>query len=388
MKEPNDFNSRPSARGDSVHGDLAFSFREFQFTPLREGRLHEASLMLANSFISIHAPPRGATASKQGLSLIVVISIHAPPRGATFLLAHFSLALIFQFTPLREGRPFSRHSFASPSHFNSRPSARGDVHGIRRERFRGFQFTPLREGRRLGQASGNVPKDFNSRPSARGDNKKTARVWLELRISIHAPPRGATKRNGKDSPTRRHFNSRPSARGDCITIGAIGSRDEFQFTPLREGRHTAEEAYKAALNFNSRPSARGDEEAESKAYKAATNFNSRPSARGDFGSWFCECTACNFNSRPSARGDFWHVSACLSQTISIHAPPRGATSAKIAMYCRDIFQFTPLREGRPLTAEADASPCIFQFTPLREGRRQKICNFCKSFVQPLQISMA
>lgn len=30
----------------------------------------------------------------------------------------------------------------------------------------------------------------------------------------------------------------------------------------------------------------------------------------------------------------------------------------------------------------------FQFTPLREGRRQKICNFCKSFVQPLQISMA
>ena len=31
---------------------------------------------------------------------------------------------------------------------------------------------------------------------------------------------------------------------------------------------------------------------------------------------------------------------------------------------------------------------IFQFTPLREGRRQKICNFCKSFVQPLQISMA
>lgn len=30
----------------------------------------------------------------------------------------------------------------------------------------------------------------------------------------------------------------------------------------------------------------------------------------------------------------------------------------------------------------------FQFTPLREGRQQKICNFCKSFVQPLQISMA
>ncbi len=73
------------------------------------------------------------------------------------------------------------------------------------------------------------------------------------------------------------------------------------------------------------------------------------------------------------------------------------------------FQFTPLREGRQLKKEvdlldviisipapprgatilADAGyvPIKFQFTPLREGRQQKICNFCKSFVQPSQITV-
>ena len=33
------------------------------------------------------------------------ISIHAPPRGATLPLLHVSRHAVFQFTPLREGRP-------------------------------------------------------------------------------------------------------------------------------------------------------------------------------------------------------------------------------------------------------------------------------------------
>ena len=122
-----------------------------------------------------------------------------------------------------------------------------------------------------------------------------------------------------------------------------------------------------------------------------------------------------------------------AQFISIHAPPRGATDVEYVNYWQIIFQFTPLREGRrsvalvpincnlfqftPLregrrvirsgsatvTAAFQFTPLRegrhldcnhhgrgdgFQFTPLREGRQQKICNFCKSFVQPLQISMA
>ena len=58
------FNSRPSARGDCTSWEGKAMNKLFQFTPLREGRLREAALMLANSFISIHAPPRGATLAK------------------------------------------------------------------------------------------------------------------------------------------------------------------------------------------------------------------------------------------------------------------------------------------------------------------------------------
>ena len=40
-------------------------------------------------------------------------------------------------------------------------------------------------------------------------------------------------------------------------------------------------------------------------------------------------------------------------------------------YCKDIdiFQFTPLREGRLREKVAKFLDTIFQFTPLREGRR-------------------
>ena len=76
------------------------------------------------------------------------ISIHAPPRGATDNIANLLTVKIFQFTPLREGRPACKKIHFAPSY-------------------------------------------FNSRPSARGDDSRTYEVKPEL-ISIHAPPRGAT----------------------------------------------------------------------------------------------------------------------------------------------------------------------------------------------------
>ena len=55
-------------------------------------------------------------------------------------------------------------------------------------------------------------------------------------------------------------------------------------------------------------------------------FNSRPSARGDVPSCVLLPQTRNFNSRPSARGDKRFGSGKDGATsISIHAPPRGAT---------------------------------------------------------------
>ena len=87
--------------------------------------------------------------------------------------------------------PVKRNKFRK--NFNSRPSARGDV-GIAAEmqKIDKFQFTPLREGRHLRQPE-------------RGDTH---------RISIHAPPRGATARLASVRNDAPNFNSRPSARGD------------------------------------------------------------------------------------------------------------------------------------------------------------------------------
>ena len=163
------FNSRPSARGDDCQRIQPF--------------LH---------FISIHAPPRGATVFQFRNVKRICISIHAPPRGATGASA-----------PRRCLRRY----------FNSRPSARGDWFG--RNYFRwnrisihapprgatgsgettfagiGFQFTPLREGRPKQTEQWLSFSYFNSRPSARGDR---------FRVGIPQRP--------------SYFNSRPSARGD------------------------------------------------------------------------------------------------------------------------------------------------------------------------------
>ena len=55
--------------------------------------------------ISIHAPPRGATDSRRVLADRRRISIHAPPRGATKRASQETVfGILFQFTPLREGR--------------------------------------------------------------------------------------------------------------------------------------------------------------------------------------------------------------------------------------------------------------------------------------------
>ena len=202
-REDENFNSRPSARGDkngcnfpprsciSIHapprgatgvgsGALG-SAGVFQFTPLREGRPphkpwhgrrpyfnsrpsargddEQRRTRAATTTISIHAPPRGATATGRVCLGTSGISIHAPPRGATRRVCAAAHPCRFQFTPLREGRRQRppRPALAIP-----------------------FQFTPLREGRHAFQLGEESRKD----------------------ISIHAPPRGATIPARSSPPAR------------------------------------------------------------------------------------------------------------------------------------------------------------------------------------------
>ncbi len=101
--------------------------------------------------------------------------------------------VLFQFTPLREGRP---------------ATVIGGITALL-----AFQFTPLREGRLavLGKRADTRRISIHAPP--RGATSTMHRIMSMDIISIHAPPRGAT-----------YFT-------DSTDIEQL-----FQFTPLREGR--------------------------------------------------------------------------------------------------------------------------------------------------------
>ena len=143
---------------------------------------------------------------------------------------------------------------------------------------------------------------FNSRPSARGDAFPSVLHPDGRNISIHAPPRGATPHDcrGMRQPS---ISIHAPPRGATAAERDAGRSKIFQFTPLREGRQLLQGSVRQSHYFNSRPSARGDS----------------------------------------------HDQALFpaEQDISIHAPPRGATSYFDSVpHKATKFQFTPLREGR------------------------------------------
>ena len=212
-----------------------------------------------------------------------------------------------------------------------------------------------------------MPQDFNSRPSARGDSTNDFVTFLCVYISIHAPPRGATAatRKRRDGDT---FQFTPLREGRRDAQAPPRKEGIFQFTPLREGRHGRWALLPLHLHFNSRPSARGDFVAFRQ--RLPCKFQFTPLREGRLLWLFDNVCPANFNSRPSARGDGESFSCLLWLFISIHAPPRGATSsAATRMSAASTFQFTPLREGRPCVPRRADGACAFQFTPLREGRR-------------------
>ena len=123
--------------------------------------------------ISIPAPARGATGPAGSVGRFAIIFQFPPlregrPSGVTYAVC----SLKFQFPPLREGRRGATVKIDDIIHFNSRPCARGDKYEI--EKIKNIYY-------------------FNSRPCARGDvpHQESDNNYS---ISIPAPARGATYR--------------------------------------------------------------------------------------------------------------------------------------------------------------------------------------------------
>ena len=180
------------------------------------------------------------------------------------------------------GRGDSLSSSMKPRgiYFNSRPCGRGDLWRQSLSiRALIFQFTPLREGRPGTVWARALQRDyFNSRPCGRGD-EQLVRLLMPYIISIHAPAGGATYPQYTTVNEKNEFQFTPLREGRLgITIkpdwgkiisihapagGATRSsrsrqhRSQFQFTPLREGRPIATPPRtRRKNNYNTRPSGR------------------------------------------------------------------------------------------------------------------------------------
>ena len=167
-----------------------------------------------------------------------------------------------------------------PANFNSRPSARGD---------------------RLIARCAARRTHFNSRPSARGD-RAAERRRLHPRISIHAPPRGATLVFWTVSSTTI-FQFTPLREGRRQRNGAAAGRRIFQFTPLREGRHGDTPRHCIRFQFQFTPLREG-RPSKVVPSQEEEKFQFTPLREGR-----------------RERAEF----AEFARPISIHAPPRGAT---------------------------------------------------------------
>ena len=189
-----------------------------------------------------------------------------------------------------------------------------------------FQFTPLREGRRVTL----VPAvllliQFQFTPLREGRLFRFNVAVYGFFISIHAPARGATVAD--DQFVRGIiFQFTPLREGRLSTAFANMVDVEFQFTPLREGRPRASLPVMRFFIFQFTPLREG----RPKSWRGGTNdfldFNSRPCERGDLrrGRTF---TAGRISIHAPARGATgWMYRTGLGCVISIHAPARGATA--------------------------------------------------------------
>ena len=153
---------------------------------------------------------------------------------------------------------------------------------------------------------------FNSRPSARGD----CGAFRHNRITLH-------------------FNSRPSARGDCQRPKLLTLPKGFQFTPLREGRPTGTvyDPDNVIISIHAPP--RGATSVGVSVLEIPTSFQFTPLREGRrLYPPIPLIHQMHFNSRPSARGDRrLSVSSLRLMSISIHAPPRGATLRQYNPLC-------------------------------------------------------
>ena len=165
----------------------------------------------------------------------------------------------FQFPPLREGRRTTGGVQISPMDISIPAPARGAT-------------APCAPCRR-------IHRYFNSRPCERGDVGGHPQ-HPSVAISIPAPARGATPAAVRRAVFRQ-FQFPPLREGRHNRKIKVFFYVQFQFPPLREGRQDPTQGPLAASKFQFPPLREGRPRPGTRPAWQRSYFNSRPCERGD-----------------------------------------------------------------------------------------------------------
>ena len=151
------------------------------------------------------------------------ISIHAPARGATAARSCPAAVVLFQSTPPRGGRQNHCKGRRAPRHISIHAPARGATI-VAKPEFSPFKFqsTPPRGGRQDGRWVSICNRRFQSTPPRGG--RHTGRALCNADIGFQStPPRGGRLQRVLHRRTAGHFNPRPREGGDVTHPPCRGS---------------------------------------------------------------------------------------------------------------------------------------------------------------------
>ena len=214
--------------------------------------------------------------------------------------------------------------------FNPRPRAGGDIRRL---------YTSV------------CSSMFQSTPPRGGDRSTSGHWSAACRVSIHAPARGATPIGVSHDAVERCFNPRPRAGGDSCSSSRMGCPDQCFNPRPRGGRPTRAAGDRASAMVSIHAPARGATLAVADLRLTNEQFQSTPPRGGDHCRRSDAMRSLSFNPRP--RGGRRQRSAQPGQhnTVSIHAPARGATLPACVDRRLRRFQSTPPRGGRRWTCQ-------------------------------------
>ena len=225
----------------------------FQSTRPRGARPRESPTVKIWRCVSIHAPARGATRrhlyrrrGKRGFQSTRprgarprrrpprqrgrAVSIHAPARGATQLVGHARTATPGFNPRARAGRdPLKEPIRDRAAIVSIHAPARGATRRFARDCGRTSCFNPRARAGRDNFNSGYIvlgPAFQSTRPRGARPRPNVTR-WTPTWVSIHAPARGATMRQRRDSLKDYSFNPRARAGRDQVILLSSSSLDGF-----------------------------------------------------------------------------------------------------------------------------------------------------------------